>query len=79
MGSLINALDARCTPNSVYLMATLDTLKKRFTELTRADVPQGVNVAIAASATTGKARSVLDLAGGQALKAAIEEAVDQSV
>ena len=78
MGSLVNALDARCKPTSVYLLATIDTLKKRFDELTRADIPQGVNVAIAASPTTGRVQSVLDIAGGQGFKAAIEEAVAQA-
>ena len=37
MGSLVNALDDRSNPTSVYLLATIDSLKKRFDELTRAD------------------------------------------
>ena len=77
LGSLINALDARCNPNSVYLLASLRTLNQRLVELSRTDAPAGVAAAIATT-EQGKARSVLEIAGGPAFRAKIEEAVEKA-
>ena len=77
LGSLINALDSRCNTSSVYLLASLHTLKQRLKEIGRTGGAPEVAISIATT-EQGKARSVLEIAGGQAFRAKIEEAVERA-